>query len=288
MPYYIALHPEGTTALWLVEEGARVVRRADGAQEQVDVPRGVDPLAAVTASRKIWSFHLLDLAPGEYYPRIARPNGQHPSQSPGSNPVNHQERSLIETGRGQLMALRYQLESVFRVIHPVETNFSAFGHEIRNILILAATEVEAHWKGILNAHGARGSSTHDYVKLAQALKLREYAIRIPFYPWLEPIRPFEGWVLSETPTKNLSWYDAYQAVKHDRENQFERATLLNSLKAVCGCAVMLFAQFGTSGFHYRNEINSFFDVEEAPAWHPSETYSLAQEGMPLKAVRYPF
>jgi hypothetical protein len=287
MPYYLGIHPSGSTALWLVDD-AREVRRADGAQESVQVPEGVDPLDAIEITRKIWSFHKLDLGPGEYYPRMSRPNAQHPSESPGSNPANDQERALIETGRGQLVALRYQLEEIFRVVHPVQENFDAFGHEIRNLLILAATEVEAHWKGVLAVHGVRGGRTQDYVKLADVLKLREYAITLPFYPWLNVIRPFEGWMPSKTPTKDLGWYDAYQAVKHDRENQFQRATLLNAIQAVCGCAVMLFAQFGQHGFHYRAEINSFFEVKEAPVWHPSETYSSEREGMGYKPVVYPF
>jgi hypothetical protein len=287
MPYYLGIHPSGSTALWLVDDD-REVRRADGAQESVQVPEGVDPLDAIEITRKIWSFLKLDLGPGEYYPRMSRPNAQHPSESPGSNPANHQERALIETGRGQLTALRYQLEEIFRVVHPVQENFDAFGHEIRNLLILAATEVEAHWKGVLAVHGVRGRQTQDYVKLADAMKLREYAIALPFYPWLNVVRPFEGWMPSETPTKDLGWYDAYQAVKHDRENQFQRATLLNAIQAVCGCAVLLFAQFGQHGFHYRAEINSFFEVNEAPVWHPSETYSSAREEMGYKPVVYPF
>lgn len=125
---------------------------------------------------------------------------------------------------------------------------------------------------MLAAHGVRGKNTSDYVKLADVLKLREYAIRLPFYPWLDLIRPFAGWSPSPTPTKDLGWYNSYQAVKHDRENHFNRATLLNALQAVCGCAVMLFAQFGKTGFHYRSEINSFFELEKAPVWHPAETY----------------
>ncbi|WP_271508938.1 hypothetical protein [Bradyrhizobium sp. CCBAU 11357] len=219
---------------------------------------------------------------------MSRPNSQHPSESPGSNPANHDERALIELSRGQLAALRYQLDAILRVIHPAETNFSAFGYEIRNLLILAATEVEAHWKGVLVTHGVRANSTTDYVKLADVLRLREYAIRLPFYPWLGSFRPFDAWrSTSTTPTKDLAWYDAYQAVKHDRENQFPRATLINALQALCGCAVMLFAQFGRSGFKYREDINSFFELAEAPAWHPSEAYSF-QVGRPYTPIRYEF
>ena len=88
-----------------------------------------------------------------------------------------------------------------------------------NVLLLAATEVEAHWKGILKANRAKCDSTKDYVKLLPAMKLDEYAIGVPFYPWLNPIRPFLGWT-TDGSTKSLSWYDAYNAVKHDREAAF--------------------------------------------------------------------
>ncbi|WP_440131086.1 hypothetical protein, partial [Klebsiella pneumoniae] len=84
----------------------------------------------------------------------------------------------------------------------------------RNVLIIAATEVEAQWKGVLKANGKNGKNTSNYVLLADALKLREFSIRLPFYPWLDPIRPFDSWYHSETPTKKLPWYDDYQAVKH--------------------------------------------------------------------------
>ena len=126
MPYYLGVHPNGSTALWLVDDSGEV-RRVDGAEERIQVPDGVDPVDAIKITREAFSFHKLDLAPGEYYPRMSRPNAHHPSESPGSNPANLQERALIETGRGQLIALRYQLEEIFRVVHPVQENFDAFG-----------------------------------------------------------------------------------------------------------------------------------------------------------------
>jgi hypothetical protein len=108
------------------------------------------------------------------------------------------------------------------------TNFEAYGHEIRNLLILAATEVEAHWKGVLRANSQRADTTADYVKLLPAMKLNEYAVKLPFYPWLDAVKPFKGWSNSKT-TQSLAWYDAYNAVKHDRETEFEKGTLLRAL-----------------------------------------------------------
>ncbi len=120
------------------------------------------------------------------------------------------------------------------------------------------------------------------------MKLGEYAVQLPFYPWLPPIAPFRGWKPSGTPTRDLPWYDAYNAVKHNREEEFARGTLEHALTAVCGCAVMTFAQFGTYGFHHRIEVNSFFELAEAPIWHPSEVYCVHTDGRPSEAINYPF
>lgn len=284
MSYLIAVHPEGHTALWFIDEG--IAERVDGAIDYVHVPRDSDPLEAVRATRPGWKFFPLELEPGQYYPRMARPSSARPQQSPGTNPANDQV--LIETIRGQLTALRAQLESIFRIVHPVPENFGVFGHDIRNLLILAATEVESLWKGVLSANGVRATNTHDYVKLVKAMKLDEYAVRLPYYPWLEPIVPFRDWKPSNQPSKDLPWYDAYNGVKHDRENEFSRGSLIHAMAAVCGCAVMTFAQFGTYGFRYRAEINSFFELVGAPVWHPSQVYCPPLEGGASKAVLYPF
>jgi hypothetical protein len=75
------------------------------------VPDGIGPLEAIKVGRENWSFHELDLRPGEYYPRMSRPNAQHLSESPGSNPANHAERPLIEMGRGQLMDFDINLKT---------------------------------------------------------------------------------------------------------------------------------------------------------------------------------
>lgn len=270
MAYYVAVHPNGSTALWYIDNVS--ARRADGAPEVMNIPPGADVWEVVKSTRANFTWHKLKLGLGEYYPRMARPNSSYPTQSPGANPENASNKSLIETSRGQLVALREQLERIFRVVQPAPQNFDAYGHEIRNLLLLAATEVESHCKGVLKANGRIADNTNEYVKLAAAMKLDEYAVRLPFYPWLDPVRPFQGWSHLD-PTKSLPWYAAYHAVKHNRESEFEKGTLLRALEGVCGCAVMLFAQFGTHGFHYREQINSFFELAEAPKWDVSEVYA---------------
>jgi hypothetical protein len=101
------------------------------------------------------------------------------------------------------------------------------------------------------------------------------------------VEPFKGWSAAGS-TKTLPWYDAYNAVKHDRQNEFHRGTLLHTIEAVCGCAVMTFAQFGMSGFHYREEINSFFVLEKAPKWDWTEVYVVKGPSVVCRPVPYPF
>jgi hypothetical protein len=272
--------------VWSVENtGARRIDVGDNTP--LGNASGADMVALLHATYPGSKFHRLTLEPGQYYPRMARPNNSHPQQSPGSNPGNRNLGDLIETGRGQLMALRAQLERIFRVVHPVEQNYNAFGHDIRNLLILAATEVETHCKGVLTTNGARADTMHDYVKLAAAMRLGDFAVRLPFYPWLKPVTPFLGWKPSKSPSKDLPWYDAYNKAKHDRENAFSCATLLHAIQAVCGCAVMSFAQFGVHAFHHRVEINSFFELSRIPAWAPSEVYC-DPFGAGYMPVNYPF
>ena len=217
---------------------------------------------------------------------MARPDSVFFKQSPGSNPSI--DKTIVEIGRGQLVALREQLERIFRTVHPVSKNFETFGHDIRNVLVLSAMEVEAHWKGALKANGITGGSTTDYVKLLPAMKLDEYAISLPFYPWLQPIQPFTGWMPSPA-TKSLTWYDAYNAVKHDRETEFHRGTLLEAIKATCAVAVMMFAQFGKMAFHDQRQVNDFFHLHEAPKWDPADVYPIRKNpSAPNTPVMYPF
>jgi len=216
------------------------------------------------------TFYKLILEPGEYFPRMARPSSI--SDSPGQNPDKSPSfRDARAVSAGQLHALIEQLQSVFRVVHPIEDNFQTFGHEIRNILILACTEVEAHWKNILLANGKRaGTKLSTYGYLNAAMRLEEYRVAFPWYPWIRKSYPFSGWEANKT----LAWYIAYNKVKHDRESQFKEATLKHALTAVAACFVMLCAQYGWD-FARSGELGSreFFQLKEAPKWGPHEIYT---------------
>src|SRR5262249_43052612 len=141
---------------------------------------------------------------------------------------------------GQLHALIQELDQICRVVHPSGNNLDAYGHAIRNILLLACMEVEAHWKLLLceNAYAVqeRNFNTKHYIKLLEPMKLDEFTVALNHYPWLEPICPFRRWAEPNT-SRTLGWYSAYNDTKHDRERHFAEATLGRALTAVTACFV---------------------------------------------------
>lgn len=285
--YFLGLHPSEEVhraTIWKFSEG--VSRRVD-AEEQHRILSGEPPDVEVEGLPG-WTFSRLSLDPGRYFPRIARPSNHSLNKSPGFNPNTIRERPSIETSNGQLIALKEQIERIFRVVQPHPDTMGVFGHDIRNLLILASTEVEAHWKSVLLANGSEGRTTNDYVKLAAPMKLNEYAVSLPFYPWLEPVRPFLNWNINGSPTRDLSWYDAYNHVKHDREVNFTKATITNALNALCGCFVMMCAQFGELNYWARPELRSFFHLSQSPIWNPSDVYCWPVRGEEFTPLNYPF
>lgn len=215
------------------------------------------------------------LEPGEYFRRMARPSDQYPDQSPGQCPSNIETKNEIATAQGQLIALTRDLQTICQVIQPTKETLDTYGHAIRNLLILACTEVEAHWRGVLLTNGMQKKilDTRDYVKLAPAMRLDEYAISFPFYPWLDQVKPFARWGSTGEPTKEISWYADYHAVKHDRDANFTHATLRNAFDAVAACAVMMCAQYGRNdAFDNYSELRYFFHLAETPSWPPHEVY----------------
>jgi hypothetical protein len=61
-------------------------------------------------------------------------------------------------------------------------------------------------------------------------------------------RPFFAWASGN----QLAWYQAYNAAKHDRHNEFEQANLENLLLAISGLIALLSSQFYTEDFHTVN------------------------------------
>lgn len=291
--YYLQLASYGLEIFekfWAVDEGIAHQGFIPSEIGTIRAASGKDILTTLQDNFGGAEFHLLQLGPGEYYPRMARPESTSPDRRLGKNP--DQNRSALNartTSTGQLHALIQQLQEICRVVHPIDQNLDAFGHEIRNLLIIACTEVEAQWKSILVANGQKPQNRRDYVKLAPVMKLNKYRVALPWYPWIEPIAPFERWVPTlRNKKQDLPWYDAYNNVKHDREENFSKSKLRHAIESLTACFVMLCAQYGLDFVRSGEEARDvFFRLIEWPTWEPSEIY-VPSFGAKMLPRHYPF
>jgi hypothetical protein len=212
---------------------------------------------------------------GEFYPRIWR-TGSAIEKYGEPLPLVEETRYFRHFVQSlqQIEALFESLAGIFRVVYPAMDNLAAYGGAIRDLLILACTEVEAQCKGVLVANKVKeqGSQykTTDYVKLQSVMKLNSYEIALIRYPALKATAPFAFWNATR-PTQSLPWYETYNKVKHDREANFKEASLGHAIEAVAACVVMLVAQYGVHALH-RHRLNNLFEFRDYPRWEPREWY----------------
>lgn len=241
-----------------------------------------------------WKVEPLNIPIGSYFPRMARPHHQHPTDFPTQFPYNDfaHERAAAAI---QASTLSTSLHNCFDTVDPDNANMKTFGTNFRNILILASTEFEAQCKGILRANQYNGNSnttlwrTSDYVKLEEALRLKDYSIRFVKFPWLRDISPFSEWI-AEKPTRSLPWYDAYNKTKHDRETSFQLANLENAIAAVAAVIVICVAQFGVQFLRKHSSLSDVFAIENWPVWSIGNSHGWLSDDREneVAPTNYPF
>lgn len=202
--------------------------------------------------------------PGYFYPRIARENL-------AFNYVSSEFQQDIRAYRN----IQNALDELFNYIEPSVINFSSFGHKIRELLILACTEVEYLLLKVLTDNGYPDKKvyrTQDYVKCKEILKLDSFEVQLNQYPNLGVFKPFVSWN-SSSPTKSIVWYDAYNSVKHNRGDNIHKANLENLLNAVSAIHILLESQYGNKIFKkwesYTEDRSMFYTVK-APIWELKE------------------
>lgn len=187
------------------------------------------------------------------YYRIARPKSFVPDYAVDKRYASDR----LQLSRAYIN-IEKELRSIFNSIEPDEQNKATFSFELYSLLLRACTEVELNCKLIMEANGATPTNKHftmlDYKKLEKSSLLSKYTatfsnwrMRNPNTHELEYIkkdfRLFANFGL--TNSKAPDWYDAYNKVKHNREENLEKANLENCINAVAGILILLYSQFGS-------------------------------------------
>lgn len=214
------------------------------------------------------------LEAGEYYPMVFRPvlnkdgleNGflkYIDSFNEGENyPLYGPNYTYYKNKLPQFELLIDELTNVFKVIEPLPDNKNTYGHQLRNILILACTEVENLLKSFLKVHGyaKEGNFTiTDYWLANKYLHLsKTYSYFLRYNSW-GFANPFEAWEAEKYV--QLPWYAAYNHVKHDREGNFKEATLENAVLSVAAVGIILVTMFGNGNAFWNEKAGKFLSVQ---------------------------
>ncbi|QCG89351.1 hypothetical protein [Azospirillum sp. TSH100] len=234
------------------------------------------------------SFYELEHQPGQYFPRMARPV----LKNYGFNPLDHfpsdtfcpsdiDDINNLAIMRSQLNVLLSELDNICQYVHPDKGSMDkVYGNKIRNLLIISCTEVESCWKGVLkknfyNENEKRKNKNlivNDYRKLCAPMRLNEYKISFPKYPWIGDFAPFTNWS-ADHENKVLNWYSDYNKTKHDREKHFSGASLENAFLSTSALFIMLIAQYGiTEVILEDTNISSMVHITEFPKWDQHQYY----------------
>ncbi len=219
------------------------------------------------------------LAAGEFMPRIWRGYRGNPllEQFDVLQPQKVYGRSFMSSVVAA-ESLFKSVNEVFRYVEPDQANYHVFSHKLRELLILLCTEIEANWRSVFELNFPTRKvgrlTTNNYVELIEPLKLRAYKAYLKDYPHCS-FSPYAYWNEAK-PTESLSWYNDYNAVKHDRESKFNHSTLEAVLDACAALHVLQVAQWGPNVFDVMSyDRYSIFNVDVYPDIPIGEVYTPA-------------
>lgn len=148
------------------------------------------------------------------------------------------------------MLLQKDILELFNYVEPGDKNLCCYSFRIHELHMRVCIEVEANCKAILTENnyvkaGGGDLDMNDYRKLNATHHLSSYEVRMPYWHGNQHTRtPFAAWA----GVGGLDWYQAYNAAKHDRHNEFARSNFANLLQAMSGLVAVVSAQFHTYDF----------------------------------------
>jgi len=152
------------------------------------------------------------------------------------------------------LIIQGDLEKLFEYIEPSQESLATYSYRVHELLMRTCIEVEANFKAILDENtytpatdkfGNKILNISVYKKIDITHHLSSFEVILPI--WNGPqriIKPFESWKSGKSP----NWYKAYNASKHDRQDEFKKANMENLIDAVSGLLVVLSSQFRDQEF----------------------------------------
>lgn len=191
-------------------------------------------------------------------------------------------RCELYRAKRDMAILIQKLQEVLLYIEPSKSGLQTYSHRLRELLILACTDLECALK---HYNFGNNHDMSDYCKILDLIDLGKYRVILTGYSMLYETSPFEDW----GPEK-LTWYKEYNDTKHNRNTNFNLATLDNCLKAVCANIVMFCVRYSPYFLYNENDwcsnlIRNTFDVIIEP---DKDIYIPLFEGKISSGMEYVF
>lgn len=121
-----------------------------------------------------------------------------------------------------------------RYVEIAPGNYNAFSNEYANLLISIGAEADELFKMNCGIEHDERATINDYVMLKPEIEGAEVEI---LNREIDNIKPFYGWDNNQ-PAKSLTWWSAYNAVKHNRGDNRQEASMKNVLYALAALCVL--------------------------------------------------
>ncbi|MBR1916130.1 MAG: hypothetical protein IJ830_06830 [Alphaproteobacteria bacterium] len=170
----------------------------------------------------------------------------------------HIERELDITqvelfhAKRDLGILIQKLQEILLFIEPSKDGLKAYSHKIRELLFLACSDLESTLK---KYKFGKNNGMKDYIEILKFVDLTKYKISLVGYAQSYKCSPFENWDKDKV-TQSLPWYEAYNKIKHNREENFHFATLENCINAIAANLIMFAVRFSPTTLYNENDVCS--------------------------------
>jgi hypothetical protein len=157
--------------------------------------------------------------------------------------VRRNHSVVMSSYLGSFELLSNDFRRLGEYVEPADANLNTYSHRLYELLLRACTDFESVCKEQLvssrYAKAANDMNINDYKTLEAALHLEQFYVGVLIWrPAPVYIQPFTDWSTAAPP---LSWYAAYNTVKHNRNAEFAHANLENVRNAISGLFALLAA-----------------------------------------------
>lgn len=144
----------------------------------------------------------------------------------------------IEPHWNYLLAVERDVEKISRYVEFDPKNFECFSIELARLLLACGAEIDVVCKQICRAlnQNSRAESIGKYKTeiVAAYPDVPTFEVQIPRFGLV--LHPWDEW---RKPKGQPLWWTAYNKTKHQRDSEYHRANLKNTLNAVAGLFVMV-------------------------------------------------